>query len=97
MVEKLADKYKIGSIVGASFTMQYGYRFKYCATDVAYAMLAVLESTVKFHSFNSIYCNLKYIANIFSFNRLEIDHHSYVSWKHPIVSHAQRKKYLTKE
>lgn len=52
MVEKLADKYKIGSIVGATFTMQYGYRFKYCATDVVYAMLAILESTVISFLFN---------------------------------------------
>ncbi|XP_014224296.1 cell division control protein 45 homolog [Trichogramma pretiosum] len=45
MIEKLSDKYKIRSIVSGDFTMQYGYRFKYCATDIVYAMLAILEST----------------------------------------------------
>lgn len=48
MVEKLASKYKVDSIVGASFTLQYGYKFKYCASDVVYSMLALLESTVDF-------------------------------------------------
>ncbi|OXU30770.1 hypothetical protein TSAR_002281 [Trichomalopsis sarcophagae] len=47
MVEKLANKYRISSIVGANFTMQYGYRFKYCATDIVYSMLAILESTTR--------------------------------------------------
>ncbi|XP_012266561.1 cell division control protein 45 homolog [Athalia rosae] len=47
MVEKLATKYKMDSVVGASFTLQYGYRFKYCASDIAYAMLALLESSTK--------------------------------------------------
>lgn len=46
MVEKLAEKYNVKSVVGASFTLQYGYRFKYCASDVVYSMLALLESTV---------------------------------------------------
>ena len=48
MVEKLATKYNLESIVGASFTLQYGFRFKYCASDVVYAMLALLESSVNF-------------------------------------------------
>lgn len=43
MVEKLASKYNVDSIVGASFTLQCGYRFKYCAADVVYAMLALLS------------------------------------------------------
>ncbi|XP_012287372.2 cell division control protein 45 homolog [Orussus abietinus] len=47
MVEKLAGKYNVDSIVGASFTLQYGYKFKYCASDVVYAMLALLESSSK--------------------------------------------------
>ena len=49
MVEKLAGKYHLDDIVSASFTMQYGYRFKYCASDIVYAMLAILESTVSFY------------------------------------------------
>jgi hypothetical protein len=52
MVGKLADKYNVSSIVGASFMLQYGYRFKYCAYDIVYAMLAVLESTV------SLFCQM---------------------------------------
>ncbi|XP_058795784.1 cell division control protein 45 homolog isoform X2 [Phymastichus coffea] len=47
MVEKIADKYEVGSVIGASFTLHNGYRFKYCASDVVYAMLAVMESTSK--------------------------------------------------
>ncbi|XP_066588685.1 cell division control protein 45 homolog isoform X2 [Prorops nasuta] len=47
MVEKLAEKYKVNKIVGSSFTLQYGYRFKYCASDIVYAMLALMESSSK--------------------------------------------------
>lgn len=47
MMEKLAGKYNIDTIIGASFTLQYGYRFKYCSSDIVYAMLALLESTVE--------------------------------------------------
>lgn len=46
MMEKLADKYNVRSIVGGSFTLQFGYRFKYCASDIVYAMIGILESTV---------------------------------------------------
>ncbi|KAK0080928.1 hypothetical protein PV325_013088 [Microctonus aethiopoides] len=47
MIEKLASKYNVDSVVGASFTLQYGYKFKYCASDIVYAMLALLESSTK--------------------------------------------------
>ncbi|KZC14878.1 PREDICTED: cell division control protein 45 homolog [Dufourea novaeangliae] len=47
MIEKLAGKYKVDSIIGTSFTLQYGYRFKYCASDIVYAMLALMESSTK--------------------------------------------------
>nr|XP_012231749.1 PREDICTED: cell division control protein 45 homolog isoform X2 [Linepithema humile] len=47
MVEKLAGKYNVNSVIGTSFTLQYGYRFKYCASDMVYAMLALLDSTTK--------------------------------------------------
>ncbi|XP_029158158.1 cell division control protein 45 homolog [Nylanderia fulva] len=47
MVEKLAGKYNVNSIIGTSFTLQYGYRFKYCASDMVYAMLGLLDSTTK--------------------------------------------------
>lgn len=46
MVEKLASKYNVSSVIGTSFTLQYGYRFKYCGSDMVYAMLALLDSTV---------------------------------------------------
>ncbi|KAL6254953.1 cell division control protein 45 homolog [Pogonomyrmex barbatus] len=47
MVEKLAGKYNVNSIIGTSFTLQYGYRFKYCSSDMVYAMLALLNSSTK--------------------------------------------------
>jgi len=46
MIAKLADKYQLNDIVFASFVLQYGFRSRYCAADVVYAMLANLESTV---------------------------------------------------
>jgi hypothetical protein len=46
MIAKLADKYQLHDIVFASFTLQYGFRNRYCAADVVYAMLATLEFTV---------------------------------------------------
>lgn len=48
MVEQLSEKYSIHQIFGASFTMQHGYRFKYSSSDIVYAMMAVLESTVNY-------------------------------------------------
>ncbi|XP_026467961.1 cell division control protein 45 homolog isoform X2 [Ctenocephalides felis] len=47
MIEKLAEKYDLKDLVYASFTMQYGYRNKYCASDIVYTMLSILESTSK--------------------------------------------------
>lgn len=47
MIEKHADKYMIPDIVFGSFTLQYGYRNKYSASDYVYAMLAILESINK--------------------------------------------------
>lgn len=47
MVEKLAGKYRVEAVIGASFTLQFGYKFKYCASDIVYAMLALLESSSK--------------------------------------------------
>lgn len=55
MVEKLASKYNVNSILGTSFTLQYGYRFKYCSSDMVYAMLALLDSTVSQELSNIIY------------------------------------------
>lgn len=44
MIAKLADKYQLQDIVYASFILQYGFRSRYCAADIVYAMLATLES-----------------------------------------------------
>lgn len=46
MIEKNASSYQIDNIVGTSFMLQFGYRFKYCASDVVYSMLAYLAPTV---------------------------------------------------
>lgn len=45
-LEKLSEKYGLQDIVYASFTLQYGYRNKYCASDIVFALLAILESSV---------------------------------------------------
>lgn len=47
MIEKNADKYNIPDIVFGSFTLQYGYRNRYAASDYVYSMLAILESVHK--------------------------------------------------
>lgn len=45
-LEKLSEKYGLQDIVYASFTLQYGYRNKYCASDIVFSLLAILESSV---------------------------------------------------
>lgn len=47
MIEKLAEKYNMPDIVFGSFTLQYGYRNKYSASDFVYATIAILESIKK--------------------------------------------------
>jgi cell division control protein 45 len=47
MIEKLAEKYDLADIIFSSFTLQYGYRNKYSASDYVYSMLATLESIKK--------------------------------------------------
>jgi cell division control protein 45 len=42
-LEKLSEKYSVPDIVFISFNLKYGYKNKFCATDVVYALLAVLE------------------------------------------------------
>ncbi|CAH0549110.1 unnamed protein product [Brassicogethes aeneus] len=44
-LEKLSDKYGLQDIIYASFTLKYGYRNKYCASDIVYALLAILEAS----------------------------------------------------
>lgn len=44
-VEKLSDKYGLSDIVYVTFVLQFGYRHRYNASDVVYALLSILEST----------------------------------------------------
>lgn len=46
-LEKLADKYNLQDIEYASFVLQYGFRNKFCASDVVFALLAILEASVR--------------------------------------------------
>lgn len=47
MIAKLSEKYNLPDIVYSSFTLQYGYRNRYSASDYVYSMLAILESIKK--------------------------------------------------
>lgn len=47
MIEKLSEKYGLPEIVYISFTLQYGYRNRYSASDYVYGMLAMLETIKK--------------------------------------------------
>lgn len=44
-LEKLSEKYGLQDIEFASFVLQYGYRNKYCASDIVFALLAILEAS----------------------------------------------------
>ncbi|KAL1502492.1 hypothetical protein ABEB36_007627 [Hypothenemus hampei] len=44
-LEKLAEKYNLVDIDFPSFILQYGYRNKFCASDVVFALLAILEAS----------------------------------------------------
>lgn len=57
-LEKISEKYGLQDIVYASFTLQFGYRNKYCASDIVFALLAILESSVSIDvtfSFDEMY------------------------------------------
>lgn len=45
-LERLSEKYGLTDIAFPSFTLQFGYRNKYCASDVVYGLLAILENSV---------------------------------------------------
>ncbi|EDW78297.1 uncharacterized protein Dwil_GK16247 [Drosophila willistoni] len=47
MVEQLAEKYSIPHIVYGTFTLSYGYRSRFVASDYVYSLLAILESVKK--------------------------------------------------
>ncbi|GAB0096866.1 NADH dehydrogenase [Sergentomyia squamirostris] len=44
MIEKLAEKYDLVDLIYGSFTLNYGYRYRYSAADYVYSLLANLES-----------------------------------------------------
>lgn len=48
-LEKLAEKYGLQDIEFASFILQYGFRNKFCASDIVFALLAILEASVSVH------------------------------------------------
>ena len=41
--EEKAEKYGLDDITFNSFTSSFGFRHRFCATDVVYAVIAVLE------------------------------------------------------
>lgn len=45
-MEKVAEKYELNDLTFATFVIQAGFRYKYSASDIVYAMLALLESGV---------------------------------------------------
>lgn len=59
-LEKLSDKYGLQDIIYATFTLKYGYRNKYCASDIVFALLAILESSVSNKSYYNYKNNTKY-------------------------------------
>ncbi|KAF7283659.1 cell division cycle protein 45 isoform X2 [Rhynchophorus ferrugineus] len=44
-LEKLSEKYGLQDIEFTSFILQYGYQHKYCASDIVFALLAILEAS----------------------------------------------------
>ncbi|XP_055715847.1 cell division control protein 45 homolog [Phlebotomus papatasi] len=43
-IEKLAEKYDLVDLIYGSFTLNYGYRYRYSASDYVYSLLANLEA-----------------------------------------------------
>lgn len=71
MIEKLADKYNMPDIVFGSFTLQYGYRNKYSASDFVYATIAILESIRKDRS--PEFCFLEALDSLSRSHKLILD------------------------
>ncbi|XP_030747406.1 cell division control protein 45 homolog [Sitophilus oryzae] len=44
-LEKLSEKYGLQDIEFTSFILQYGYQHKYCASDIVFALIAILEAS----------------------------------------------------
>lgn len=47
-LERFSEKYGLSDITFPSFTFSFGYRNKYCASDLVYALLAILENSVSY-------------------------------------------------
>ena len=45
-LERLSEKYNLPDIMFTSFVLQYGYRNQYCASDIVYSLLSLLEASV---------------------------------------------------
>lgn len=45
-VESHAEKYGLSNVIYAAFLLQYGFKYKFNASDVVYGMLGLLESVV---------------------------------------------------
>lgn len=71
MIEKLAEKYNMPDIVFGSFTLQYGYRNKYSASDFVYATTAILESIRMDRS--PEYCFLEALDSLSRTNKITLD------------------------
>ncbi|XP_065663876.1 cell division control protein 45 homolog isoform X2 [Hydra vulgaris] len=51
-IEELAAKYNLDDLTYGSFVSQHGYKHKFCAADVVYAITALLEYSKGDHSFS---------------------------------------------
>lgn len=57
-VQKFAEKYNLDDITYATFTLQYGYRNKYSASDIVYSLLAILEISVSKSHYLHLFCKM---------------------------------------
>lgn len=69
MVEKTANKFNLNGIIFGSFTLQYGYKNRFSASDYVYAMMSLLEQIEHDHTAES--CFLQTLECL-SRNRKEI-------------------------
>lgn len=46
-LERFSEKYGLSDVAFPSFTLSFGYRNKYSASDVVYGLLAILENSVR--------------------------------------------------
>lgn len=55
MVEKTANKFNLSGIIFGSFTLQYGYKSRYSASDYVHAMVSLLEQIEHDHTAESCF------------------------------------------